>query len=78
MNLATTLAAKCHFQAAHKGEGGNLATIATTTTIVPTGSAPTTSSRASLMRLLEEGDAMDGDREAEKGGGVGDRLCCEN
>ncbi|OVA15341.1 zinc finger protein [Macleaya cordata] len=72
MNLATALAAERNFRAAEGGRGG-----LTGTTV----STPSTPLRVSLMRLLQEGDGLDGEREKERErvvleGGSNDTVCC--
>ncbi|GFZ03312.1 RING/U-box superfamily protein [Actinidia rufa] len=85
MNLAAALAAERHYRAAQDSDGsvgGGLSPVGPNTmpSNVTGGTAPGTPMRVSLMRLLEETDDRDGERETgekDEGGRVGsDSVCC--
>ncbi|XP_059663842.1 putative E3 ubiquitin-protein ligase XBAT35 [Cornus florida] len=83
MNLATALAAERHFRAVQDPEGVGESPVRSSSengpnSDVTAGTVPGTPLRVSLMRLLEESDGVDGEREKEKeekGGGC-DSVCC--
>ncbi|OVA20023.1 zinc finger protein [Macleaya cordata] len=94
INLAMALAAERHFRAARDwvddggaivGPSGSTATATSGSSVAGGGGGVGTPLRVSLMRLLEEGEGLDGAEEeeetegggGEKGRGVGnDTMCC--